>query len=135
MFFKNILKSKAGDESIQARKELYCHITVKNYLCNVLWKFLIKIESMWRHKIEEQAPQLTFLYCGRTVRSSTRDVLEKPVLKNFAISTGNTFVGVYFLKIAGLKACNFIRKKPQQSCFPVNIAKFLRLSILKNICN
>ena len=30
--------------------------------------------------------------------------------------------------------CNFIRKRLQHRCFPVNIAKFLRKPILKNIC-
>ena len=30
-----------------------------------------------------------------------------------------------FNKIAGLKASNFIKKRLQHSCFPVNIAKFL----------
>ena len=37
-------------------------------------------------------------------------------------------------KDAGLQACNFIKKRLQQRCFPVNIAKFLRTPILKNIC-
>ena len=31
-----------------------------------------------------------------------------------------------FNKIAGLKDCNFIKKRIQHRCFPVNIAKFLR---------
>ena len=31
-------------------------------------------------------------------------------------------------------ACNFIKKRLQHRCFPVNIAKFLRTPILKNIC-
>ena len=35
MFFQKILKSKACDQSIQARKKLFCHMIVKNYLCNV----------------------------------------------------------------------------------------------------
>ena len=39
-----------------------------------------------------------------------------------------------FNKIAGLKACNFIKKRFQHRSFPVNIAKFLRKPILKNIC-
>ena len=33
-----------------------------------------------------------------------------------------------------LQACNFIKKRPQPRCFPLNIAKFLRAAILKNIC-
>ena len=35
MFLENILKSKACDQSIQERKKLFCHMIVKNYLCNV----------------------------------------------------------------------------------------------------
>ena len=38
-----------------------------------------------------------------------------------------------FKKVEGLKACNFIKKMPQHRYIPVNIAKFLRLLISKNI--
>ena len=62
VFPKQILKLKAGDQSVQARKKLFCHMIVKNYLCNVLWKFLIKIKSIWRGEIKDQTPQLTLLY-------------------------------------------------------------------------
>ena len=72
VFPKHILKSKARDQSNQARKKLICHVIVKNYLSKVSWKFLINIESTWRHEIKEQAPQLTLLYRGRTIRSSHR---------------------------------------------------------------
>ena len=37
-----------------------------------------------------------------------------------------------FNKVAGLKTCNFIKKR--QRCFPVEFAKFLRTPILKNSC-
>ena len=74
-FPKHILKSNGGEQSIQASKKLFCHVIVKNYLCSVSWKFLIKIESTWRDKIKEQAPQLTLLYCDGTVRSNTRGVV------------------------------------------------------------
>ena len=94
VFPKHILKSKSCDKSIKARKKLFCHLVIKNYLCKVLCKFLITIESMWRWKIKERAPELNLLYCSRTVRSSHW-------------------------------RCS-IKK--------VNIAEFLRLSILKNIC-
>ena len=40
----------------------------------------------------------------------------------------------HFKNVAGLKTCNFIKNRPQHRCFPVNIAKFLRLHISKNIC-
>ena len=38
-----------------------------------------------------------------------------------------------FNKVAALQACNFIKKRLQHMCFPVNITKFLRTPILKNI--
>ena len=41
VFPKYILKPKARDKSIQERKKLYCHVTVKNYLCNFLCKFFL----------------------------------------------------------------------------------------------
>ena len=53
---------------------------------------------------------------------------------------GPTFpVCQLFLKIpqysqGNFLACNFIKKTLQQKCFHVNIAKFLRILILKNIC-
>ena len=72
VFLKLVLKSKACDQSNQAGKKLICHVLVKNYSRNYLWKFLIKIESLWRRKIKEQTPQLALLHCGRTVRSSRR---------------------------------------------------------------
>ena len=34
----------------------------------------------------------------------------------------------------GLQVCNCIKKRLQHRCFPVNIAKFLRRTILKNSC-
>ena len=69
IFPKHLLRSKARDQSIQARKKFFFHVIVKNYLCNVLCEFLIKIESMWRREIKEQTPLLTLLFYSRTVRS------------------------------------------------------------------
>ena len=38
-----------------------------------------------------------------------------------------------FSKGAGLKVCNFIKKRLKQRCFPVKFTR-LRIPILKNIC-
>ena len=48
------------------------------------------------------------------------------VLKNFAIFTGKHLWESLINKIAGQKACNFLKKRLQQMCFPANITKFLR---------
>ena len=71
VFPKHVLKSKARGQSIQLRKNLFCHVIIKNYFC-VSWKFLIKVESTCRRNIKEQATQLILLYRGSTVRSSHR---------------------------------------------------------------
>ena len=41
--------------------------------------------------------------------------------------------GCLFNENANLQFCNFIKKRLQHWCFPVNIAKFLRTHVLKNI--
>ena len=56
---------------------------------------------------------------------------KRGVLKNFAIFTGKH---LYWSLFADLQVCNFIKKRLQSWCFPVNTAKFLRTHILKNIC-
>ena len=52
-----------------SKEEIFCHVIVKNYLPNISWEFLIKTESSLRYEIKEQAPQLTLLFHGRTLRS------------------------------------------------------------------
>ena len=43
-------------------------------------------------------------------------------------------LGSLFNTIAVFQPCNYIEKKLQHRCFPVNIAKSLKKSILKNVC-
>ena len=125
MFLQNILKSKARDQSIQAMKKLFCHVIVKNYLCNVSWKFLIKIESTWRREIKEQTLRLTLLYCGRTIRSSHRRCfIRKLFLKTLQYWQETPVLESIFKKVADLSTCNFIKKRTQHRCFPVNIVSF-----------
>ena len=63
--------------------------------------------------------------------SHRRCSMKKDVLKNFAIFA---VLESLFNKVARLRACNFIRKRLQYRYFPMNIAKFLTKTILKNIC-
>ena len=49
------------------------------------------------------------------------------VLKKLAMFTGKyLYWSLFFNKYAGLKACNFIKKRLQHNFFPVKFAKFLR---------
>ena len=90
-----------------------------------------KIESTWRCEIKEQAPQLTLLYRCRTATSIHR---RKLFLKILQYSQETPVWESIFEKVADHKTCNFIKKEPQHRWFPVNIAQFFILPILKNIC-
>ena len=105
--------------SNQTRKNWFCHVIVKNYLSNVSWTFLIKIESTWRREIKEQATQLILLYRGRTVRSSRRRCCIRKL----------------FLKILEhLRWSQLYWKDTPTQVFSYEYWKFLILPILKNIC-
>ena len=71
--------------------------------------------------------------CLNSRRSHQRCSIEKAVLKDFAIFTAKKPVlGSLFNRVGGFKT-NFLKKRLQHRCFHVNIAKFLRTPILKNI--
>ena len=102
MFFQNI--------SNQARKKLICYVVVKNYFSNVSQKFLIKIKSMRRPEIKEQAPKLALLYCARTLRSSYRRCIRKLFLNIMQYPQKIPLLESIFKKFADLQTCNFIEK-------------------------
>ena len=79
--------------------------------------------------------------CGKAIISNIENHSQilrrtkKAVLKNFAnIHMKMAVVESLSDKVSGLQACNFVKKRLQHRCLPVNIAKFLRIPILKNIC-
>ena len=59
--------------------------------------------------------------------------MKKLFLKILQYSQKNTCVRVFFNENPGLQSCNFIKERLQHRCFSVNIAKFLRIPILKEI--
>ena len=60
---------------------------------------------------------------------------KKAVLKNFAIFTGkHPRWNLFFNKNAGFLACSFIKKRLEHRWFFSNTEKFLKIPILKNIC-
>ena len=61
---------------------------------------------------------------------SDRGTLQELVLKNFPISMSESL----FNRVPGLRVYNFIKRRQQHGCFPVNFAKFFRTPILKNLC-
>ena len=61
--------------------------------------------------------------------------IKKAILKLFVILTGKHLCrGLFFNKVTGNQACNFIKKRLQHRYFLANIKKFIRRPTLKNIC-
>ena len=67
------------------------------------------------------------------VEAATVDNLKKSVLKSVAIFT-EKHLRWSLLLIMFSKFSNFIKKRLQRRCFPVNIVKILRTPILNDIC-
>ena len=118
LFPNHILKSKGRDQSNQARKKLICHVKVKNYLSNVSWKFLIKIESTRRREIKEQPPQLALLYCGRTVRSSHRRCcIRKLFLKMLQYPQEAPVLESIFQNLQTFRPATLLKRDPNTGVF------------------
>ena len=69
------------------------------------------------------------------LRSSHRRCsIKKPILKHFVIITVKHLCrSLFFNKVAGHQACNFIKKRLQHKYYLANIVKFIRRPILKSI--
>ena len=90
-----------------------------------LWILLYKYFSSWE-----------ILTNSSTIFRSShgRCSIQKAILKHCVIFTGKQLCrGLFFNKIALHQAYNFIKKRLQHRYFLVNIGKFIRRLILKNI--
>ena len=94
---------------------LYIHTYV-----NIMFMVLFVIVIIISKKLKET---------HKNRNSHRRCSLKKAVFKSLFFFKKNLFK-----KAAGLQVCNFIKKWHQHSCFPVNLAKFLRTPFSKNIC-
>ena len=66
---------------------------------------------------------------ARNIRSNLPEVFcEKGVLRNFAkFAKKHLRQGLFFNKVAGLRPATLIKRRLWHDCFPVIVAKFLRI--------
>ena len=96
-------------------------------MVQVIWKMLILYPKTSKEFYHRKKFQKSIMHWRWSVK--------KTVLKNFVKLTGKHLCwSIFFNKNTGLQACNFIQKRLKQGCFPDNIAKLLRITILKNVC-
>ena len=93
--------------------------------------------SIWIQyfRYKEYLTKLQSVTMALNSRSSRSQIFFKlGVLKNLEIFTGKYLCWnlSLFNEIAGLKAYNFIKKRLQHRCFPVNIAKFVRTYFIEH---
>ena len=74
-------------------------------------------------------------HLSRPFRSSQRWYsLKKVFLKFFPKLTGKPLIwSLFLISCTSLTACNFIKKRLQHRCFPVNFVKFLGTPFLQDI--
>ena len=88
-----------------------------------------RIISRWKYNKKDFNKNPAYLSECLIIRSSHRSCsIKYAVLKKFAIFTGKHLLKSLFNKV------QLFKKRLQHSCFPVNVAKFLRTHILKNRC-
>ena len=98
------------------------------FLFKLFWMDILML--FWR--VPDLAQGQAFLFAQK----QSLDVFYEKRYSQFFFKNHRKTSVLQFLydKVAGLKTCIFIKKTLQQKCFPVNIAKFLKAPILKNIC-
>ena len=61
--------------------------------------------------------------------------MNKAVLKNCSMFTGKQLCqSLFLISLQAWRPPTFLKKRLQHRCFPVNIERFLRTSILNSIC-
>ena len=76
------------------------------------------------------SPKFENILLERIQKQQSPEVFyKKAALKNVLIFTGKHLCWSLYLQV-----CNFIKKRLQHRCFTVNMPKFLKTPILKNIC-
>ena len=75
----------------------------------------------------------TFKPLDKVQKQYRRCYVRKCILRNFEKFTGKRLCQILFYdKFAHLKPVTLLKKRPWHRCFPVNFAKFVRMSFLQN---
>ena len=94
-----------------------------DYVCVILSQWILQLYVSQIKKMSKFQKQPSEVFYRKSCSYKSRNIHRKtPVL------------GSPFNRLAGLKACNFLKKRLRHRCFPVDFAKFLKTLILMKIC-
>ena len=117
VFPKHILKSKEHDQSIHARKKMFCRVIVQNYLCNILCKSLIKMETRGGTKSKNRHPSWLYSTEVGLPEAAIEDAQWKSRSYKFRnIDRKMPLLGFLFNKVEGRQVCNFFKNRLQHRC-------------------
>ena len=69
-------------------------------------------------------------------KQSLADVLQNMYSSKFCkIYRKTSVLESLFNEVEGLNTCNFIKKRLQHECFPVNFCEIFKITFLQNICS
>ena len=128
--FQNIRNCGSVHNTVNAKKIKKLIKTKKNEICSKSKNIFHETIAYIFHT------SVYFLFHDQDIlpEAATRGVLwKKGVLRNFTKFTGkHLFHSLFFNKVVGLRSVTMLKKRLWYSCFPVNIAKFLRIPFLHN---
>ena len=107
---------------------------MKNYVKFILETYFFKMSSLLLIFFIDTIISLVSstqiacdVMCVQCVQKQPPEVFfRKDVLKNFAYFTGKQLRWSLFNKVAGPQACNFIKKRIQHRCVPVELENFYK---------
>ena len=110
---------------VQAKK-VFWQMILHSYLCNVLRKFLIKMEARGSVKSKKTHPSWLLLYCVRTIKSNNRTCFTKKgcSCKFRNIHSKNLCWGLFLKKLRAFRTAAFFKKRPQHRFFLVKLGYF-----------
>ena len=128
-FFDKYDKSiKEETERVFKKYSVICDKSYKNLLVNLAKSFKIQPKCV-------QTSSKGQLTLNKKKKQPFAVFFRIGVLKNFAIFTEKHLCWSLFLyKKTRLQSWNFIKKRLQHRCFPVNIANFFKAPVSNKIC-
>ena len=108
----------------RTEKQIMLFKTTVKCLFNDIWCYLVIGYFDWKIGVfEHTVARVCYILKGKAATS--RCFMRNVFLNILKVSQKNNCLGVSFHKAQGLRVCNFIKKRLQNSYFPVKFAKLI----------
>ena len=114
---------------------------LKGIMKRLVFFHLAEFENVFLFSFfEKMAPSyaacLLFILKGKRLSSSSQMFFKTSVFKNFAIFAGKHLCwSLFLIKLQNWGLVFSLKNRLENSCFPTNIARFLKTAFLRNTCS